>query len=533
MATMKNLNSLNSIERLVFIGLSFVLLSIGFGPVYISDAAEPQYGGIFRYPLPSPPRSLDYHMETNPQTLALNAYNGLVRMNKDMSGVELDLAESWRRIDALTYEFKLRKGVRFHDIPPVNGREVTSADVKYSIERISGMHGRSRRFKHQYYFKNKLAAIETPDKYTVIVKTKEPYGSFINYVGSPFSAIVPKEAVDQFGDLRRKCIGTGPFILKDYQRDAHMILEKNPNYFKKGLPYFDGINYKMIPQPAVALSAFLAGELDAFSAQANQLETLKKEAPDAVIEEQLSGWSHLLRVRPWLEDKPYPPPLNDARVRHAIAMAIDKQKLVNLALEGHGVALVGAVPNWPPYSLPKSEQVEYNPEKAKQLLAEAGYPDGFTMELMTWNLAYMVTPAQIIQDMLKEVGITTTLKPMDMAQYFNRMFKFDYDFALHVNGAGLDPEEYLVKYFGGPKERVTYAWKNEEVWRLIEEQRKILDKEKRAAMIRKIQRLILQDAPNVNLYTMITFSVAKPYVHRTLYKNSYQSYPELYWMEKH
>ena len=181
----------------------------------------------------------------------------------------------------------------------------------------------------------------------------------------------------------------------------------------------------------------------------------------------------------------------------------------------------------------KSDQVEYNPEKARQLLAQAGYPDGFTMEFMTWNLPYMVTPAQLIQDMLKQIGITTTLKPLDMAQYFNRMFKFDYDFALHVNGAGLDPEEYLVKYFGGPKERVTYAWKNEEVWRLIEEQRKILDKEKRAAMIQKIQRLILQDAPNVNLYTPIEFSVAKPYVHRTLYKNSYQSYPELYWMEKH
>jgi peptide/nickel transport system substrate-binding protein len=472
-------------------------------------------------------------METTPQTLALNTYNGLVRMNKDMNGVELDMAESWRQIDTLTYEFKLRKGVRFHDIPPVNGREVTSADVKYSIERISGMYGKRRKFKHQYYFRNKLSAIETPDKYTVIIKTKEPYGSFMSYVGSPFSSIVPKEAVDKFGDLKRNAIGTGPFILKEYQRDSHITLVKNPTYFKKGLPYLDGINYKMISKQSAILAAFLANKLDVFAAEPYQLPTIKKEAPDSKIVEQISGYSWLLRVRPWLDDKPYPPPLNDVRVRQAISMAVDKQRVLSLALEGNGIVQVGAVPNWPPYSMPKSEQVEYNPEKSRKLLAEAGYPNGFTIEFITWNLPYMVKPAQIVQAMLKDVGITTNLKLLEMAQYFNRMFKFDYDFALHVNGAGLDPEEYLAKYFGGPKERVTYSWQNKEVWRLIEEQRKTLDKEKRASMIREIQRLLLKDAANVNLYTPITFSVAKPYVHRTIYKNSYQTYPELYWMEKH
>jgi peptide/nickel transport system substrate-binding protein len=281
------------------------------------------------------------------------------------------------------------------------------------------------------------------------------------------------------------------------------------------------------------MAAFLANKLDVFTAEPHQVPTIKKEAPDSKIVEQISGYSWLLRVRPWLDDKPYPPPINDARVRHAISMAVNKKKVVDLALEGNGIVQVGAVPNWPPYSLPKSEQVEYNPEKSRKLLSEAGYPDGFDIEFITWNLPYMVKPAQVIQDMLNRVGINANLKLLPMAQYFNRMFKFDYDFALHVNGAGLDPEEYLAKYFGGPKERVTYSWQNKEVWRLIEEQRKTLDKEKRASMIRRIQRLLLKDAANVNLYTPIQFFVAKPYLHRTIYKNSYQTYPELYWMEKH
>ena len=228
--------------RLSIILLAFTLvfvfsgMAFGWKAHYKDDEVYGSYtdkgavhGGTLRAAWNVPPRSFDPHVETAAATTTFcnMTYNGLLRLAPRMDEIELDAAKSWRQIGDLTYEFKLRKGVRFHDIPPVNGREVTSADVKYSIERISGMHGRSRRFKHQYYFKNKLAAIETPDKYTVIVKTKEPYGAFMSYVGSPFSAIVPKEAVDQFGDLRKNSIGTGPFILKDYQRDAHIILEKN------------------------------------------------------------------------------------------------------------------------------------------------------------------------------------------------------------------------------------------------------------------------------------------------------------------
>ena len=107
-------------------------------------------------------------METYAQTSAVtnNTYNRLIRWNKDMSGVELDLAESFRQIDPLTFEFKLHKGVKFQSLPPVNGRELTSADVKYSIERVSGLYGQKGNFKHKYYFEGKLAAIQTPDKYT-------------------------------------------------------------------------------------------------------------------------------------------------------------------------------------------------------------------------------------------------------------------------------------------------------------------------------------------------------------------------------
>jgi len=132
---------------------AIVFLVISFGLTYSASAAEPQYGAIFRSHI-TPARSYDPHMETWPQTTAitLNTYNGLLRMNKDMTGVELDLAESWKQIDDLAYEFKLRQGAYFHDISSVNGRELTSSDVKYGIERIVGLHGKASKFKNRYYF---------------------------------------------------------------------------------------------------------------------------------------------------------------------------------------------------------------------------------------------------------------------------------------------------------------------------------------------------------------------------------------------
>ena len=199
------------------------------------------YGGTLRYSRPVL-RSLDPHMETAAPTtdIANQVYNGLVRFTRDMQGIELDLAKSWKQLDDRTYEFKLHEGVLFHNIPPVNGRELTSADVKYSIERMMGMHGKKPKFKHRYYFEGKLESIETPDKYTIIFKTKKPYAPFINYIASAWTMIVPREAVEKWGDLKTKACGTGPFVLKEYIKGSHIEVVKHKKFFKKGLPYLDG-----------------------------------------------------------------------------------------------------------------------------------------------------------------------------------------------------------------------------------------------------------------------------------------------------
>ena len=522
-------------NRIPIFIMALFLASVLSSPLTYA-AASPQYGGIYRTVM-SEPRSLDPHMETYAQTSAVtnNTYNRIIRWNKDMSGVELDLAESYRQIDPLTFEFKLHKGVKFQNLPPVNGREMTSADVKYSIERVSGMYGQKNNFKHKYYFEDKLAAIQTPDKYTVIFKLKEPFAPFINYLASDWSVIVPKELVDRDGDLKEVAIGTGPFILEEYVRGSHITMVKNKNYFKPGLPYLDKIQIKIMDDPASIMSAFLAGNLDSFGPYYFQVPILQKEAPKVKIDREKSFHMWVLRTQPCTTTyEALEPPFKDRRVRQALGLAIDKKRLLNLAWGGAGTVQIGAIPNFPPYSLPESDQLEYNPEKAKKLLAEAGYPNGFKAQLLTWNAEYMTKPAQVIKEMLGKVGIEIELKLLEQAQYFNTVFRYQYPLSLHVMTAGYDPDDWIDHYFGPHEHTTTYKWCNPKVWELNEKQRKILDVKQRAKVIHEIQRELLRDGTHTFLYTQDSYSAYWPYVHPNDYFHPNSSLMgEKIWLEKH
>ncbi|MBW2086619.1 MAG: ABC transporter substrate-binding protein [Deltaproteobacteria bacterium] len=344
---------------------------------------------------------------------------------------------------------------------------------------------------------------------------------------------MPREAVEKFGDLKRKAIGTGPFMLGDRMKGSHIILVRHPNYFKKGFPYLDKIHMKIMENVTVTMSAYLAGKLDIVTAQHFQVRTIKRKVPDTVFVRGKLLYNFHIRIPPWSDKRPLKPPFDNPKVRQAIAMAIDKQKLMKLAWGGYGTVQIGPVPNWPPYSLPEEDQVKYDPEQARKLLAEAGYPDGFSAEMISPSNPALTGGAQVAQAMLKAVGINVNLKILEFAQFFSRAWKFDYEMAYTSLTAGFDPEEYLVPYFGDTKKATYYKWNNKEIHRMIEEQRKILDPQKRARMIQEIQRKILKDAPMVFVCSLDVVGAFKPYVYpKRMFINPYAGETEDIWLDK-
>jgi peptide/nickel transport system substrate-binding protein len=440
----------------------------------------------------------------------VNVYNSLLRWNKEMTKLEPDLAESYTALDDSTYIFKIRKGIRFHSIDPVNGREMTAEDVKYSIERMMGRHGQKALFLHRARLEGKIALITTPDKYTVIFKTHGPYAPFLNYLASYTTSIVPKEAVEKFGDLKNQAIGTGPFSLREWVKGSHITLERNPTYFKKGLPYLDGIKIGLGMSLSSFMSAVLSGSVDFTGIFPQQISTLREKVPGISLLERRYPAIVTLRVSPWLDDRPPKPPFDKIEVRRAIAMAIDKKRLVKLAMDGQATDQVGIIANWPPYSLTERDQVEFNPQKAKQFLGAAGYAQGFSAELLIIQDPNMVKIGTVLQEMLKEVGIQIEIKALPTPQFLNRIYKFDYQMSIQYMGSFDDPGQGLTANFG--RNAQFYRWKNEEIWDLVDAQSKIMDSQKRAAMLQDIQRKLIADSPCVFLMTIDNHYAFQPWV---------------------
>jgi peptide/nickel transport system substrate-binding protein len=478
-----------------------------------------------------PLRGIDPHLETWGAALQVihQTYNALLKFNHDGTKILPDLAESWEQKDDLTYSFKLRQGVRFHNVPPVNGRELTSEDVKYSIERQ--MTDQPGKFQHAYFFLGKLASIQTPDKYTIVFKTKEPYAPFLNYIANPWTVIVAREVVEKHGDLQRHAIGTGPFVMQEYRREQEAVFVKNPSYFKKGLPYLDEVRIQYVIDPVAATAAFRGQQTDISLLEFADVPSIKASNAKIKVAEITTMFPIVLRTRPYDEQRPLKPPFTEKKVRQAIQAAIKQEEFIEIVRSGWGATMTGPIPTYrKPWALPASARPEFDLKKAKRLLTEAGYASGFETELIVGSPGDNVKSAQVVKDQLAKVGIQVNLKPMEMAQYYNKSYSYDYSMSVHTALTGEEPEEAIRPYYGA--NATYYRWGNREIHRLIDEQAKILDLKKRVDMVHQIQRLLLDDAPNVFLYTPITHYGVQPWVKNyTVPINAYDQRYEEIWLD--
>jgi len=334
------------------------------------------------------------------------------------------LAESWEMPDPLTYIFHLRKGVRFHDKPPVSGREVTADDVVYSFQRL---------VKHTeiaFEARDKIKSARAVDKYTVEFKANKIDSELMGELQLA-NWVHPREMVEKYGetsaDVNAVC-GTGPFIMTDFVSGSAVTYKKNPNYWGRDelhpgnqLPYIDTVKFLMILDISTRLAAIRTGKVDYLQRLSPvDAESLKQTSP------QLKWAKELNEIAtPKFNFRMDKEPFKDRKVRLALAMAIDRNAIVKDYLKGEGFAFsYPFLATWkevytPLEELPAStrEQFEYNPEKAKKLLAEAGYPKGFKTEIIA-DVLY-VERVQIFQAYWAAIGVDCKINVVDKATWNN------------------------------------------------------------------------------------------------------------------
>ena len=347
-----------------------------------------------------------------------------------------DLAESWQQLNETTYVFKLKRGVRFHAKPPVNGRELTADDVRYTFERILTEKGSANVSMYR-----SIAKVEAVDRYTVRFTLKEPFAWFLDMLANPMTgAIVARECVEKFGDLKKPeaVIGTGPWMLEAYKPNTSLTLVRNPNYFVAGLPYIERVDVVVDEDNASRVAAFLAGKYDLGwenpgminrSDWVQMAETLRTRRPGLKVAEFTSNVVSDIFMR---TDRP---PFHDVRVRQAVSLALDRKGFIDATLEGVGVVngpMPAALTDW---ALPISELGEgakyyrYDPAEAKRLLAAAGHPKGFSGNVCfaTYGSTQLVDQMQLVLKYLKDVGIEAKLDTKEYGAYITSCFygKFD------------------------------------------------------------------------------------------------------------
>lgn len=425
-------------------------------------------------------------------------YNKLVRYN-DRLQIEGDLAESWNYLDSRTVVFKLRRGVRFH-----SGAEMTADDVKFTLERVLDPATRSPGRS----FIDVIKTIETPDRYTVRLTLSLPLASLLSGLASANLSIVERAAVQQHGNLQRNVAGTGPYTLAEWVPDNFMRLARNPDYFRRGLPKIDTIIIRVIPDQASLLAGVRTRALDmATINQGPVIVQAKRESGIVVM--QKPGLN--LRIFSFNTSRP---PFTDQRVRYALSWAIDRQAIVDTAEFGFAT-VSGPVPASTPWTLPPGELPSYRQSaaRARQLLADAGFPNGFSTRIVT-SPTYEggVAVAQVIQEQLRAVGVTATLDSIEWGTYINRWVARDFDTMIELRGGDPDPDRFLYRTFHGTGAVNNFLFKDAAIDRLLERGRVNVDADRRRPIYDDLQRALVEAAPALFLYVPMETQVLQPYV---------------------
>lgn len=432
-----------------------------------------------KFGLSGNPDSLDPHKTAGTLTFQTlkSIYDTLVEPDPNGNIVPA-LAEKWSvSADELTWTFQLRKGVVFH-----NGDKFDSQDVKATFVRVLDPATASPKAADFAA----IRSIDTPDEYTAVFNLKEPAAPFLATLASGWAAILPQALVAAGHDFNAKPVGTGPFKLKEWVRDNRIVLQKNPNYWMKGLPKLDEVVVNIVPERAVKVQGLVSGQLDACdTVEKEDIPTL--EAGGKVrVEKTLTAMVLVMAMNC------SHPVLKDLRVRQAVTHAIDKQRVLDIAYGG-GKPVGTFMDVGSPYYRDFTGLYPFDLEKAKKLLAEAGVkPDQVFEITVPQNYEMHVKAGELYQNMLAKAGLNVKIKLVDWSTWLADVYRASkFDFTVIGHTGKLDPDGALGGYGKGRY----IQWNHPRAAEVIEQARKVSQIDARKKLYAEALEIMAREVP--------------------------------------
>lgn len=431
------------------------------------------------------------HNTTSTEAVHVNMFNYLLT-NEGEEGFEGDLAESWENVDDRTWAFQLREGVKFH-----NGEDLTAEDVKFTLERVAKD---DTLLEHGNY--NQISEVNVIDDYSFEIITENPEPALLNRLSRLGSSILPKDYIEEEGweVFLEEPVGSGPYKLQEWRKDDSLILEANEEYFGDA-PQWEEVVFRSIPEDSTRVSELLTGGVDvAVNIPPTDVERI--ESTEGVTAVQSPTQRVMMMVLRTDEDSI----TGDPKVREAIDLAIDKQAMVDSLLEGAGtVTRTRVTPGNTGANEDLYGQSLYDPERARELLAEAGYADGVELTMSAPNGRYLKDreSAELMAAMLAEVGVTVNLEFLEWSAFNQRYQERSFEDIFYIGyGNSMFDASLALERLTSESAAGETDYDNERVNELLLDAEQNMNEEERVEQLVEAQELIAEDRPQIYTFQL-------------------------------
>ncbi|MBV8777917.1 MAG: peptide ABC transporter substrate-binding protein [Alphaproteobacteria bacterium] len=476
----------------------------GLVALAVAPAAAQKSGGILKVQHWDTPASMSIHEEATYSVVVpmMGVMSNLViydqhQPQNSLKNIVPDLADSWAwGEDGKDLTFHLHKGVKWHD-----GKPFTAADVKCTFDLLTGQGEAKLRVNPRKEWWQNVESVTASGEGEAVIHLKRPQPALLTLLASGYSPIYPCHVSP--AQMRQHPIGTGPFKFVEFKPNEYIKVAKNPDYWKPGRPYLDGIEYDIVPNRSTAILGFIAGQFDMtwpYSVTPPLVRDINQQAPSALcVTATNNGTTNLLLNR----DKP---PFDNADLRKALALAIDRKSFIDIMTEGQ--AKIGAAMLPPPEGLwgMPDEMLQtipgYDPDaqknraQAREIMQKLGYgPDKkLRLTVSTRNVATFRDPAVILIDQLKEVYVDAVLETIETANWHAKVTRKDYTIALNNTGSGVDdPDQQFFENYACGSLRNYSGYCNKELDKKFEEQSAMTDQDARKRLVWEIDKRLQED----------------------------------------